>query len=388
MMKKNILLITAALIGCCETWAYDFTAKDANGNTICYDILSNESLTCKVSQTPKTNFSSTEVIVPNEVTAESGNGKGTTYTVTSIGDEAFYNCSNLTSVTIPESIESIGEDAFLGCRGLTSFDVPNGVKTIGSGAFFECTGLTTFTIGCNVEKIGNEVFDCCENMKSLYSNIVEPFYVEEGAFRDLVEECTLYVPAGTKEAYKSTYYWCLFQNIVEDSSLGTETEEGATKCDRPTISYSDMQLTFTSTTSGATYHYTITDSDIKSAYTTDGKVKLVAAYDISVYASAEGYNNSDIATATLYFTEATLQITTEARDVETLQGRAILVSREGKALAVSGIGNGETVALYDLSGRLISEATSADGTARLDASRAEGDVVIVKAGERTLKVKM
>ncbi|MFY9189560.1 MAG: S-layer homology domain-containing protein, partial [bacterium] len=70
--------------------------------------------------------------------------------VTTIGDEAFYECTGLTSITIPNSVTSIGTDAFSGCTGLTSITIPNSVTSIGMDAFSGCTGLTSITIGANV----------------------------------------------------------------------------------------------------------------------------------------------------------------------------------------------------------------------------------------------
>ena len=73
----------------------------------------------------------------------------TTYSVTSIGDSAFYWCSGLTSVTIPNSVTSIEELAFLGCSGLTSITIPNSITSIGRYAFFGCTGLTAPVYNAN-----------------------------------------------------------------------------------------------------------------------------------------------------------------------------------------------------------------------------------------------
>ena len=63
---------------------------------------------------------------------------GISYPVTSIGDEAFCDCSGLTSVTIPNSVTSIGQGAFKGCNVLTSVTIPNSVTSIGKGAFSGC----------------------------------------------------------------------------------------------------------------------------------------------------------------------------------------------------------------------------------------------------------
>ena len=115
---------------------------------------------------------------------------GVEYVVTSIGEYAFYNCSGLISVTIPESVTSIEEaafrdctgltsvtignsvtsieeDAFRGCSSLTSITIPNSVQSIGEDAFLECTGLTSVTIGNSVTSIGQMAFHSCSSLTSV-----------------------------------------------------------------------------------------------------------------------------------------------------------------------------------------------------------------------------
>ena len=87
--------------------------------------------------------------------------------VTSIGDDAFRNCSGLTSVVIPDSVTSIGGGAFAGCKGLTSITIPNSVTSIGYSAFAYCTGLTSITIPDSVTSIGDDAFRNCSGLTSV-----------------------------------------------------------------------------------------------------------------------------------------------------------------------------------------------------------------------------
>ena len=80
--------------------------------------------------------------------------------VTSIGDNAFWECGSLTSVTIPNSVTSVGKFAFLSCSGLTSVTIPDSMTSIGQSAFGGCSGLTSVEIPNSVTSIGSSAFDC------------------------------------------------------------------------------------------------------------------------------------------------------------------------------------------------------------------------------------
>ncbi|WP_310558052.1 leucine-rich repeat protein [Flavobacterium sp.] len=92
---------------------------------------------------------------------------GNTYAVTSIGDSAFSGCSDLTSITIPNSITSIGQNAFAGCFSLTSLTIPTSVTSIGHGAFGGCASLESIIIPNSVTSIGNGVFVGCTYLSSI-----------------------------------------------------------------------------------------------------------------------------------------------------------------------------------------------------------------------------
>lgn len=87
--------------------------------------------------------------------------------VRSIGDSAFSSCSGLTSVTIPSSVTSIGNFAFSSCNSLASITIPDSVTSIGSQVFYNCSGLTSVTIPDSVTSIGDYTFSYCYNLTSV-----------------------------------------------------------------------------------------------------------------------------------------------------------------------------------------------------------------------------
>ena len=87
--------------------------------------------------------------------------------VTSIGDFAFYNCTNITSIILGDNLTTIGKYAFRNCTGLTSVDIPNNVMSIGYASFYDCSGLTSLTIGNSVQTIDAWAFRGCIGLTSI-----------------------------------------------------------------------------------------------------------------------------------------------------------------------------------------------------------------------------
>ena len=89
------------------------------------------------------------------------------YSVISIGDRAFTWCTSLTKITIPSQVVSIGQNAFNVCTGLKSVDIPNSVTSMGNFAFSSCTGLTSITIPESLTDIGDRVFSNCTSLRNV-----------------------------------------------------------------------------------------------------------------------------------------------------------------------------------------------------------------------------
>ena len=133
--------------------SFSALAYDCKVDGIYYD-LNNDDKTASVTYMGLYTSDNKDAYVGNIIIPESITYSGTTYSVTSIGDNAFWGCSGLTSVTIGNSVTSIGDYAFSSCSGLTSVTIGNSVTSIGDYAFFGCTGLHSLTIGTGVSSIG------------------------------------------------------------------------------------------------------------------------------------------------------------------------------------------------------------------------------------------
>ena len=153
---RSIIAVAMMLLSL-QAMAYDFSYTH-QGKTLYYDITSSNSVKVAACDTTVNG----DVVIPSSLEYN-----GTTYSVTSIGNGAFRECSGLTSVSIPNSVTSIGYSAFYGCSGLTSVTIPNSVTSIGNSAFRECSGLTSVSIPNSVTSIGNSAFYYCIGLTSV-----------------------------------------------------------------------------------------------------------------------------------------------------------------------------------------------------------------------------
>ena len=305
--------------------------------------------------------------------------------VTSIGTSAFFDCSGLTSLTIPSSVTSIGESAFSGCSGLTSLTIPSSVTTIGRYAFSGCSGLTSLTIPKSVKVIYNNSFEDCTSLRDVYCYIESVPTTSASAFQGAsLSTATLHVPTHALMDYKNIAPWSNFGNIVALS--GGENPPTVKKCATPSISYTKGKLSVKCSTKGASCITTITDTDIKTH--SGNEIDLTVTYDIKVYATAAGYENSDMATATLCWIDSNPRTEGITNPIAKVEARPILIQSQNGVLTISSEGNTEPtpVRVYNTAGQMTGLTSLTGEMTSVNTNMNSGDIAIVKIGEKSIKM--
>ncbi len=145
-----------------------------------------------------------QITLPNKIKSLPGNG----------WDGIFYDCNNLESVILPDSLENIGHSSFYWCSKLKEINLPPTVKTIGSYAFSGCSSLTEIKIPSSVVSIGDEAFQGCSNLQNVYTYIIEPTKIGENTFSTF-QTATLHIPSFSFWNYYWDEGWKRFLNLVD-----------------------------------------------------------------------------------------------------------------------------------------------------------------------------
>lgn len=157
------------------------------------------------------------------------------------------------------------------------------------------------------------------------------------------------------------------------------------RCAAPVIEYKNGRLSFKSETEGVRYAYTITCADAKSDIVLEG-VSLSATYNLSVYATKNGYENSDISRATLCWIDVDPKTEGITNDVASVWARAVMIQSNKGVLNISGAPEGCMINVYDLSGKIVGSAKAGLESTIISTTLRNGDIGIVKIGEKKVKV--
>ena len=247
--------------------------------------------------------------------------------------------------------------------------------------------MASLTIGNGLIKIDSRAFEACD-IPFVVSFIENPFKTKitsDTFSKNTVNNATLYVPEGSIDKYRATSWWQIFV-FIEEGTGGSNPPPTPQKCEKPTISYMNGKLTFNCETEGAICHSTITDTDIKSY--NDVEVQLSVTYNISIYATKAGYENSDVATAALCWIDANPKTEGIESSVAQVRANPILIQTNNGEITVTGADDGASISAYSISGRIIASKLSNGSDTKLITDLKRGEVVIIKINEKTVKLIM
>jgi hypothetical protein len=169
------------------------------------------------------------VVIPAEVTVasleENAKNDDNVRKIVGIDDQAFYYCTALTAITIPDTVLTIGDWAFAGCTGLTEVVLPNKVVSVGEGAFHGCYNLTKITLSDALTKIGDFAFYGCKGLTAINF----PATLEEigsAAFFGCQGLTTLDIPAATTIIGDLAFYQCNHLTEVKINTTSDAIEFG------------------------------------------------------------------------------------------------------------------------------------------------------------------
>ena len=237
--------------------------------------------------------------------------------------------------------------------------------------------MTSVTIPNSVTSIGDFAFSYCSNLENLYCYAENLFYIGVDIFKEsYIKYATLHVPSSAISYYQTTEPWSGFGTIKALEGTDVETK----KCETPSISFVDGKLTFSCATEGVEYVSEVTCSDVNKYYSNE--INLAACYDIKVTAMKTGYDNSDLATAKLYWLTSSGSL--EGAGINNVSMRGIAIQSAGGFINISGLDNNEEVSFYGIDGKSLGSATAINGTTSFAAQ--SGSVVVAKIGKESIKI--
>ena len=251
------------------------SAYDIEVNGMCFNLTSDSTVAATYLDIRlNEDYYMGDVVVPASI-----NYKGKKYAVTSIGQNAFFDCSSLKSVTLPSSLISIEDCAFIGCTALESVEIPEGVKELGN-AFLSCSNLKSIIIPSTVTQISSQFIRNCGKLEKVVCKALTPPTFSSRIYVDDVNTggCSLIIPKKSIHAYKEADGWQLFNRIGGYSV----NKKGETDTDKAFIEFTQDGL-----------KYTVTNERPKEVMLS-GYDKEKSLGDLTIPAKVKGYSVTSI----------------------------------------------------------------------------------------------
>ena len=373
-MKRTIFFICTLLCANVLSAQTAFTIGD-----LTYGVISTNPPQVEVHDA---NLSITTANIPETVTYNE-----TTYSVTSIEEWAFYNCSSLTSVTIANSVIAIGNNAFYNCRSLTYISIGNSLTYIGYDAFYNCSSLNTLNfnaincndfynlspffdcpittinigdsvqripnrfakelssltsvnIGNNVTSIGNEAFEGCSSLQNVTCLATTPPTLADNTVFPNPNTATLIVPCGSSEDYSTSTWNMFFAGRISESGYNVEVSVNDETFGSVAVE-SDCSIGTLTANANEGYRFVIwndgnTDNPRTVALTSDTSFTAIfALIDESSLLEAEAESISFFPNPTK--SEITFSQAIEKVEVIDLTGKAILTFTNAKTINIESL---------------------------------------------------
>ena len=240
----TLLTVLMSMTGA-KAFAYDISAANSDGITIYYNWANSEKTELAVryytDYLGRRNYYSGNVVIPESVVYD-----GNTYSVTSIGESAFANCKDLTSVTIPNSVTSINYHAFYNCSSLPTIDIPQSVTIIGNEAFYGTAWYNNQSDG--IVYIGNFAYKYKGEMPT--STVIT---IKEGtlgiaacAFSGLSNLTSVVIPNSVKSINYGAFKECNgLKSIIIPNSVTSIGNSAFESCKNLTTIISEIATPFT-----------------------------------------------------------------------------------------------------------------------------------------------
>ena len=331
---KETLFALLILLSGNKVYAYDIAVENADGVTIYYNCINNDT---ELEVTFGYNPYKGDIVIPSEVTFKKRNLK-----VTSIGKEAFNEDDDLHSITIPNSVTSIGDWAFEDCDHLTTVNLPNSVTSIGEYAFAYCYSLTFITIPNSVTSIGKKAFAYSYSLTSIT------------------------IPNGVTSISDDAFAFCSSLTSITIPNSVTSIGFYALYCNNLSIVISQIENPF------KLYEYTFDERTYKNA------TLYVPKGTIDKYKATEGWKD-------FVFIEEGDGTSSIASDVKSY---GVMIQASDGFFNISGAKDGTPISIYNTAGQMVGSAKASSETTLINTMLQNGEIGIVKIGDKSIKVLM